>query len=358
MQRTAWRAMVALVVVLTAGLAVGGITAADGGQAGTALDASAQGTADVTCEFPVEVTDATGEEVTVDEEPDDVVVLGANLAQQLWAMDAQQRVSGMPIFPGSAYLEDREDYAADVSDEFGTIQNEEVVDLDPDLVLAPSIILADQVSTLRESGLTVFLSSDEQSLDDVYEDIHTTGQLVGECEAANTVVSEMQQTVDDIETATADEDPESVLYWMGGGWSAGANTVENHMISLAGGENTASEELEGYGELSEEVIVAEDPEWLLIGDTQEIPDELEPTTAIQDDQIIEVNTDFISQVGPRMVEPLTTIAESIHPEALEGTANETDDTADADDDGTLREGLVMVGAVVLGLLLQVGRVRN
>lgn len=311
------RALVALLVVLAFGPAMGapaGAVAVDDPTMSTSTGLHEEA---IDCEYPIEVEDADGETVTVEERPDEIVVLGANVAQQLWDMGERDRVTGLPKFAGSAYLEDQED-KADVSDEFGSPINEKVVGLEPDLVLAPSII--QDVSGLREAGLTVYRSAAERSIEDVYADIERTGQLVGSFEAAAELVADMKGTVQAVEDATADEEPVSVLYWMGGGFTAGDGTVEDDMISIAGGENIAAGAVDFYGEISAEVIQDEDPEYVVIGEGMPIPDELSDTTAVQEDQIVRVNTDYISQPGPRMTQPILTMAEAFHPDAVDVTA--------------------------------------
>ena len=47
------------------------------------------------CEFPVSVTDATGEEITIEEEPESVVAMQPSDAQILWEIGAQERVAGL-----------------------------------------------------------------------------------------------------------------------------------------------------------------------------------------------------------------------------------------------------------------------
>lgn len=389
------RILMALLVVLAFGPAMAGSSAALTTDADVSTGSTTLHEEAIDCEYPIEVEDADGETITVEERPDEIVVLGANVAQQLWDMGERDRVTGLPKFAGSAYLEGQEG-KADVSDEFGSPINEEVVGLEPDLVLAPSII--QDVSGLREAGLIVYRSATERSMEDVYADIERTGQLVGSFEAAAELVADMKGTVQAVEDATADEESVSVLYWMGGGFTAGDGTVENDMMSIAGGENIAAGAVDFYGEISAEVIQDEDPEYVVIGEGMPIPDELSDTTAVQEDQIVRVKTDYISQPGPRMIQPILTMAGAFHPDAVDVTAaqdamaepnhcesadetgtddgddgtgdgdgetgdgddttgdGDTPDDEGADDDGTgFTPGVVVAGIVALSAALILGR---
>ena len=382
----------ALLVVLAFGLALGGTAVAGGvdtdvGQE-TTVGGVDTGVASTTleCSYPVEVTDATGETVVVEEEPEEVVALGASDAQVLWELGVEERVTGLPLTPFTAYLEDRETLPdgterTDVTDAEGFPVTEPVVDLDPDLVLAASIIGEQSIEALREAGLTVYNLEQEQSLTDVYTGIEVYGQFLNRCDEAETIVDEMRATVEFIDGAVAGEDRPTVYHPQGGGFTAGAGTVEEDLITIAGGENLGTElGVEFYDQVSEEAVVDADPEWILRTEgPTELPESLSSTTAVQEDQIIEVDPDALGQPGPRMIEPLEAIAEALHPEALEqarqddpaddpqddpaddpqddpaddmddGTNGDDDTADDADDDGagmTAVAALVALSAVVV-----------
>lgn len=314
------RLLVAVLVVLAAGpAAVGGVAAdgsiaVDGDHGASAADvASAQ----PECEYPLEVTDATGETVVIEEEPEEVVVTAPSAAQHLWDIGAREKVTGMPVNFFTSYLEGSEE-RTNVVGEQGAVVQETIVDLDPDLVLAPNVTAQENIQGLREAGLTVYHYPLATDLENVQELVRQSGQLVGECEGANEVVTDMQETIETIENAVADQDEPTVFYNLGFPFTAGSNTVEHDIITTAGGENLAADADSGYFQISEEVLAAEDPEWIIILAGTELPDVagIQESTAVQEDQIIEVNANFLNQHGPRTTIPLEQFAEAFHPEAI------------------------------------------
>jgi iron complex transport system substrate-binding protein len=314
------RLLVAVLVVLAAGpAAVGGVAAdgsiaVDGDHGASAADvASAQ----PECEYPLEVTDATGETVVIEEEPEEVVVTAPSAAQHLWDIGAREKVTGMPVNFFTSYLEGSEE-RTNVVGEQGAVVQETVVDLDPDLVLAPNVTAQENIQGLRDAGLTVYHYPLATDLENVQELVRQSGQLVGECEGANEVVTDMQETIETIENAVADQDEPTVFYNLGFPFTAGSNTVEHDIITTAGGENLAADVDSGYFQISEEVLAAEDPEWIIILAGTELPDVagIQESTAVQEDQIIEVNANFLNQHGPRTMIPLEQFAEAFHPEAI------------------------------------------
>jgi len=232
-------ALVALALLVPA--AMGGATASGGAQPATVGDAPVAQQGGVDCEYPVEVTDATGQTVTVAEEPDRAVALQASAAQTVWEVGAEETVVGMPVRPYTAYLNGSTE-RTDVLAEDGSVNQEQVVALEPDLVLAPNALLApdETVQSLRDAGLTVYHFRQANSLEYVYEKTRTTGLLVGEYDAASRRAAEMEATVETIRDAVADEENPEVLYLLGpSGFAAGENTFIGELLAAAGGNNIA-----------------------------------------------------------------------------------------------------------------------
>lgn len=308
MRRTQFTAVSMLVLVVLSG----GIAAATPSQ-----PAVAQADTTVDCTYPVTVTDATGESVTVEDEPTDVVVLAPSAAQVMWEIGAKEKVVGMPVNRFTSYLNGSES-RTDVVNEQGQPVAETIVDLDPDLVLAPNIIQNETVQNLRSKGLTVFRFESADSIADLTSKTRLVGQLVGTYEQAATVSARTEATVDAIATATDGESNPTVYYPMFGGYTAGPNTFQGDVIASAGGENiAAAANISGHSVISEEVVAAEDPDWIVLSNQGTLPSSaaINSTTAVENDQIVRVNGNYFSQPGPRVIQPLTTLAGTFHPES-------------------------------------------
>nr|WP_211277049.1 PGF-CTERM-anchored ABC transporter substrate-binding protein [Halorubrum ezzemoulense] len=277
-----------------------------------------------TCGFPLNVTDATGTEITLDERPDRITTTNPSAAQTLWEIGAQDRVVGVTEFAG--YLSGT-DSKTNVSAEFG-VSVEKVVATDPDLVLAPNAS-ADQVADLRAQNLTVYHFPAATDIDDIAAKTERTGRLVGNCETAAEVNTEMNQTVEDVESQTAELDRLDALYPLGGGFVAADNTFINEIMKIAGTTNVAASEADGYPQLSDEVILKTDPEIILVTDTEGAILDREPyasTTAGAEDNYVVMNTNYLNQPAPRsVIESTKTLAAAV--EDLQ--ANKTEETVNS-----------------------------
>lgn len=286
------------------------------------------------CSFPYSATDATGSEVTVDSEPERVVALQPSAAQTIWEIDADGKVVGMPLGSTTSYLNGSES-RTDVTGEDGfSTAIERVVSLEPDLVLAPNSVPNETVETLRNAGLTVYKFGLSGSIADVSNKTVRTGQLVGACEAANQRVESMNETVESIESATESRDRPRVLYVMDDGYTPGNGTFIHEIITAAGGENIAANAgIMGYQQINPETVIEQDPQWIITQNHMSaIPNRTEyaETTALETNQTVTVDSNYVSQPGPRVVIPMETLAKTFHPDAFEGTnASTAGEDADA-----------------------------
>jgi len=328
------------------------------GAAGVAGLAGAQSES-TDCSYPLTVTDATGTEVTVEAPPERVVTLAPSAAQTMHEIGAWENV--VAISDRGTYLEGSEEKET-ISGSEGFVSTEKVVAQEPDLVLAPDIIGDEKIAQLRESGLTVYNFESATSLDDVAAKTRLTGQLVGECEGANERAAAFEQTVEAVETAVDGEESPTVLYLLGGEFTAGDGTFIDEIIETAGGTNVAAAaNISGYKQISREVVAAQDPEYIVT--SSEAP-EIVPTvpayngtTAVQNDQLLTVNANYLNQPAPRTQQVLEDLSSTWHPDAYESAVESLGENTTAVTTATEAPGFGPIVALV-AILLVAGRFRT
>ncbi|ELY76318.1 MULTISPECIES: PGF-CTERM-anchored ABC transporter substrate-binding protein [Natrinema] len=287
----------------------------------------------VECEFPLEVTDATGETMTLEDAPGSVVALQPSDAQTVFEIGAEDRLVGMPDNPATSDLELGDRTA--VTDGY-EILSERVVDLDPDLVLAANVTDEEIVEQLRNAGLTVYQFDDARSLDDVRDNVLTTGELTGECDGANATVDWMDEQLEIIDGALEDEERPLAYYAMGeDGATVGTETFIHEAITTGGVDNIADDAgIAWYGQINAETVVDEDPEWIIYPDNREeppIPDQVKATAAYRNGNVLAVNANHISQPTPQVVYAIVDIVETVHPKAYEQVSDELEASPESSD---------------------------
>lgn len=309
---------------LTAAAAVAMLLLAAGSPAlGVAGASSAQAEE---CSFPVTKTDASGHEVTIAEEPKRIVTLNPSAAQTMWQIGGKEKVVGVSQF--ADYLGGADRLPTVTSGYPSSVDVEEVINLEPDLVLAPNTISNESVKQLRDAGLTVYRFEMANSIEDVYAKTSLIGRLTGECAGAEETVSQMKDEISTVEQAVEGEEKPSVYFHLGGGFTAGPNTFIGKIIASAGGKNIAADvnTSRPYFKMSPETIVQMDPKWVVVtaqpgklgkNPRSYIPDgsPIRNTTAWEENNIIVLNSNYISQPAPKITQPLTRLAKSFHPEA-------------------------------------------
>jgi len=300
--------------------------------AGVAPASAASGTAGAAqadCSFPVTSTDATGTEVTIEERPERITTLSPSAAQTMWELGAESQVVGVTQY--ASYL----DGAGSRTNVSGAGQSfisvESVVATESDLVIAPNVVPNATVEQLREAGQTVYKMEFATSVDDVMEKTELFGELTGNCEAASETAASMEERISTVREAVENSERPGVFVSQGGGWTAGSGTFIGNMVELAGGSNVAADaNISGYGQMSEEVIVTQDPEWIVqIGQFGSYPqtEAYNGTYAVENDQILTVASENVSQPAPRVVDAVVKMAEAFHPEAYaEANATTTVET--------------------------------
>jgi iron complex transport system substrate-binding protein len=293
-----------------------------------------------TCDFPYEGPDG---ETVIEEEPETVAPGIAGVSQILWEIDAQEKVVGLTS--NSFYLEDSEGYT-DLGTTLGGGFEENVVAQDPDIVVNGLFEPEGLEETLESAGIEYYFLPQSGSFEEIKENVRLTGRLIGECEEAEDVVEDMEDTISNVENAVEGEQRPLVMFGApteeGNNYVPGEGTFKHDVITTAGGENVyARIGIEGELEqlLSDEKRVealSEDPDWIVIESGGSVPntDLYNQTTAVQEDQILTVNTNYINQDAPRIVTPLERMARAFHPEAFASEPDDGGSLPDPEDEGT------------------------
>lgn len=308
---------------------------------------------DAGCGFPVSETDHSGTEVRLGTPAETVVVTDASSAQVFWELNATDAVVGLPVEEYTAYLAGASE-KTDVTDG-QQILVERIIELEPDLVIVPNYADQTMVQQLRDSGLTVYQLGLEDSIVAIYRKTRLYGHFINKCETAEETVVQTQGEITAIEAAVDGRERPRVLYYFFG-FTAGDGTFIHDLLTIAGGTNVAAQAgIEGYQEISDEVVVETDPEWIVSPSHSGLPDETayESMTAMQKNQTLVVDENIVSQAAPRVVIPLRQMAIAFHPSAFEGNSDRTTGTeTDVDTGSSFKEGLIaIVGVAILMLLL-------
>ncbi|WP_161524716.1 ABC transporter substrate-binding protein [Alteribacter lacisalsi] len=274
-------------------------------------------------EFPVTVEDARGEEVTLEEEPAEVISILPSNTELIYGLDAWDQLSAVTL---------NDDYPEKVSelDTVGdmTIDVEQVIAMEPDLVMAGVLNDMDAVGQIEDAGITVVVLEDTNKFDDLYDVIELAGVVLGKNDEADTMIEDMQSRIEDIrETGESIPEDEQVSVWVEVGqdplFTTGAGTFLDEMLSLIGAQNAAGEE-ELWVQFTEEDAVSLNPDVIVLtygayveSAGQQVLDRAawQSVPAVENERVYEFeDANKVNRQGPRLIEGLEELAELIYPE--------------------------------------------
>ncbi|WP_145410130.1 ABC transporter substrate-binding protein [Paenibacillus xylanexedens] len=285
-----------------------------------------QTTTDLKTQYPLTVTDATGETFTFEKAPAKIVSVSPAETESLFALGLDEQIVGVSDF---------DDYpeAATTKPKMGGVSkpNEEsIIAADADIVFTGISMNEEAVKKFRDLGIVIF-KTDPKSVDDVANNIETFGQITDTQEKAQELIAKMKQDVTDVTEAVKAVKPEekkNVYVEFSPGWTVGKGEFMDELITLAGGNNVASD-LQGWNEINEENIIAANPDVILyandvIDENSKTLDQIikarsgwDQITAVKDDAVIGLDANLLSRPGPRVTEGLKAVAKAIYPDLFQ-----------------------------------------
>ena len=249
------------------------------------------------------------------EAPERIVSLSPTATEMLFAIGAGKQVVAVDEqsdFPKRAPTTDLSGYEPNV---------EAIAGYEPDLVIMDSDAIASQLEAI---GIEVLVLPAATVLDESYAQIEQLGEVTGHTKKANAVVEDMTADIEELVAKVPADDPAPTAYYELDEtfFSADSSTFIGKLIALAGFANIADEAAgdgSGYPQLSAEFIVESDPDVIFLADTECCKQSaktvakrpgFEDLSAVEDDQIVELDDDVASRWGPRVVNLLRTLVKA------------------------------------------------
>jgi iron complex transport system substrate-binding protein len=201
------------------------------------------------------------------------------------------------------------------------------VDFETLALLQPDVVLAtDQVNSTRDirtfesMGLAVyFLHFD--TLDSIFDRMRAVGELVGRTAIADREASRLERRLDSLRSIATSEARPSVLTLIGYDvlYSVGAGSYVHDMIEAAGGRSLTAGLESAAPVLSEEFVLSSRPDFIVgaFGSDFSVERLLErrpawrSLPAVQNNRIINIQADYIHRPGPRVLDGIEYLQQSL-----------------------------------------------
>jgi iron complex transport system substrate-binding protein len=276
----------------------------------------------------VTVIDMTGREITLDKPAERVVALTASDCEILYAIGAGNTLVGRGEYC---------DYPPEVFDvtsvQSGYDTNiEQIIALAPDVLLMSTMAQSEeQIAQLEGAGIKVVVSN-AYDIAGTYTAIELIGKLMGKDAQAAAVIADMRAAFADLAAKAASATPingdgktiyfeVSSLTW-GAPWAAGGGSFMDEIATLLGLTNIFGE-LSAWAEVSEEQVLARNPDYILTidmyyGEGQTPVEEIlartgwESVTAVKNGAILNLPNNELSRPAPRLVDGARALYEFVY----------------------------------------------
>jgi iron complex transport system substrate-binding protein len=295
--------------------------------AGCGASSTAVGATPTVPAAPVIATDGVGRPIVIPASaPQKIVSLEPSNSEILAALGVAPRVIGVDNYT---------DYPADmaaktpVTDNYGQPNLEQIVALQPDLVLDYQGFHADADKQLAQAGIDVVVVPTPAGLEQLLTEIRLVGQLVHAYDTADALANRLQGRIDAVRQKVAGA-AHSTVYMEsdystpGKPYAFGGGGFGDEMIRYAGGANVFGASGGGDGTLatSDEAVIAANPEVIVL--TEDPKYGGEPQTvygrqgwsaiaAVQGHKVYANHTPNNAPPRPPHLDGLEQLAKDIHP---------------------------------------------
>lgn len=262
------------------------------------------------------VLDDRGQNVTIPKYPQRIVSLGTSFTEILFAIGADGQVVGVDktsTYPAGALSKTN-------VGSFYTLNAENVTALEPDCIITWTFATS-TISTLEGLGFPV-IAYNPTSISDTMRVIMSIGNATGKSSAANLLVDQMQERVDEVTEIVADISPEDKVkayFELRNGKTTGPGALANELITMAGGINIYGNNASKYPQPSLEFIIESDPDVIIVeNQTSKTNDDIagwigSGVSAVDSDRIFRIDGALVT-ASPRVVDALEQFAEWFYPE--------------------------------------------
>lgn len=269
------------------------------------------------------VRDALGNNVTVRAEPQRIISLAPAMTEILFALGLDKKIVGVTEYCNYPP-------AARSKPKIGGIVNpsvERILAQRPQLVLGMRLNPKPVLRAISRAGVPTY-AAEPRSVEEVMTTIATIGALTGRRQDAERLVKSLRSRLAAVAHKIQKLPRPTVMFLCSQDplWVAGADTFPDHAVRLAGGRNAASD-VKGYKQYDAEMLLARDPDVILLTSMEGGKDEaqlrafierpsMRGLSAVRKRRVHVINADIVDRAGPRIVEAIEQLAPKLHPQAF------------------------------------------
>lgn len=221
---------------------------------------------------PNGVTDSQGRHISLETPPVRIVSVSLTADEILLDLTGPQRLIGVSTFAGKQHISNVAEKAAEIENQV-VLNSEQIIELDPDLVIAAAWSDADTLAQIESYGIPVYQHEQPVTIQAVKDLISNIGLLIHAHEQANMLIQDMDaklgETAEFLEE-NAGGKKKTCLEYNQWGTAGGAGSMWNTMVTKAGLINPVASMISdktGFVPVSNEIYIHIDPDIIVVSDT-------------------------------------------------------------------------------------------
>ena len=268
-------------------------------------------------EYPIAIMSSDDEIVTFESPPQRIIAFDSSAVEILFDIGESKKIVATHTF--ATHPEAVSDIPK-VGDAFN-LNLEAIVALEPDLVF---VFYESNVAPLRKLGLKVlYIKTLDHDFEKTTELIKMWGRITNNMTGASKSIKTFDDSINLIskEVDTVTKGPR-IFQDIGGLWTPGANTLVDEVFDLLKADNI-SKEIDGYAQISPEIIVEKNPEIIVTPNPEVFLDNqaYKNVSAVKNGKVYSLKSDSLSVPGPRFPNGIIEIARLIYPNKFENIDN-------------------------------------
>ncbi len=280
------------------------------------------------------LVDDTGYVTSLDAIPDRIISMAPSTTEIAFALGLDDKIVAV-----SNYCDYPYDFSAWIEagnmstiGDFNDPNMEVIASLSPDLILATAGVQGPTIGSLRDLGFKVVILN-PSDIDGVMQDIELVGNATGKTVEAAALIEEINGRINTVVNTVANAVSTPTVYyevWYDPTslWTAGSKAWQNALIEKAGGVNIFADQNLEYFQSSAEAVIQRNPDIILLPaegmgkgdpfwgslDAVRARPGWDTINAINNNGLVEVDSNTIARAGPRVADIIEDLAEAFHPE--------------------------------------------
>ena len=252
------------------------------------------------------------------EYPKRIISLGAAATEILFEIGAENQIAAVSSDSNFPLMAQKLPKAAGFGD--SSISLEKLLSFEPDFVILYAGMHDFLIPMLNRYKIQFYVSN-VNSVYNIIEEINKIAEITGHSLKGKELTFEYAEKLDSLKKANATLQRKRIYWevWNNPYMSAGKGSFINDVIEISGGTNIFNQINQAYPIVSEERIISENPDFILIAnDSGSTPETVKnrngwsQINAVQNDCIIVIDSDIFNRPGPRIFSAIQELSGIIH----------------------------------------------